>query len=159
MRSAQVAFMFVTVTYYTIVKSSVPLWVLLFSVLLGLQRPSLALGVVVLSIVVGIGLASVSPDEAAAELSLLTLGGNATANATAHGSSFEAAAEHAARRLVPQWSDDVISLHHNPKSFFFWSVQRSCPYREECRTRQCYVWRPLISSPVYHLQHPFVFCN
>ena len=30
MRSAQVAFMFVTVTYYTIVKSSVPLWVLLF---------------------------------------------------------------------------------------------------------------------------------
>ena len=48
------AFMFVSVTYYTIVKSSVPMWVLCFSVLLGLQRFSLSLGAVVLCIVVGI---------------------------------------------------------------------------------------------------------
>ena len=31
------AFMYVSVTYYTIVKSSVPMWVLCFSVLLGLR--------------------------------------------------------------------------------------------------------------------------
>ena len=41
-----------------------PMWVLCFSVLLGLQRFSVSLGAVVLLIVVGIALASVDDTEA-----------------------------------------------------------------------------------------------
>lgn len=48
---SNMSFMFVSVTYYTIVKSSVPIWVLGFSVLLGLQRFTLSLGAVVICIV------------------------------------------------------------------------------------------------------------
>ena len=87
------SFLFISVTYYTIVKSSVPLWVLFFSVLLGLQRPSYELVGVVLAIVIGIALSSVSSDMLANE----TPDMNSTAQ-TYHGSKLEAPSLRLARR-------------------------------------------------------------
>jgi drug/metabolite transporter (DMT)-like permease len=52
------SFQFITVTFYTIIKSSVPVWILLFSFALGLQRPSCALGAIIVVICAGISLAS-----------------------------------------------------------------------------------------------------
>ena len=65
---SNLSFLFITVTYYTIVKSSVPLWILVFSICLGLQRPSIWLGGVVVAIVTGVTLASIGPADAAAPL-------------------------------------------------------------------------------------------
>lgn len=53
---------FITVTVYTIVKSSVPVWILLFSFALGLLRPSRVLGLTILVISAGIALASMDED-------------------------------------------------------------------------------------------------
>jgi drug/metabolite transporter (DMT)-like permease len=52
------SFSFLTVTFYTIIKSSVPVWILLFSFALGLQRPSLGLVAIIVVICAGISLAS-----------------------------------------------------------------------------------------------------
>ena len=51
---SNLAFLFISVTSYTIGKSSVPMWILLMSVALGLQRPSAPLAGVVAAIVAGI---------------------------------------------------------------------------------------------------------
>ena len=86
------SFMFISVTYYTIVKSSVPLWILLISLALGMQRPSVALGAVVVAIVAGITLASLGPEAAASAAP------GAHDNATAIAGS--SAVERLSRRLV-----------------------------------------------------------
>lgn len=86
---SNMAFMYVSVTYYTIVKSSVPMWVLCFSVLLGLQRFSLSLGATVLFIVVGIALASVDRADETEELP--------GTHAVVVGHGLEVVAEHAER--------------------------------------------------------------
>ena len=52
---------YITVTQYTVVKSSAPMWILMISVALGLQKPKPALVLVVLSIASGIALASQPP--------------------------------------------------------------------------------------------------
>ena len=49
---------YISVTQYTVVKSSAPMWILMISVALGLQKPKPALVLVVLSIASGIALAS-----------------------------------------------------------------------------------------------------
>ena len=59
---SNLSFLFISVTVYTIGKSSVPIWILLISVALGLQRPSASLAGVVAAIVAGITVtASPSP--------------------------------------------------------------------------------------------------
>mmetsp|Transcript_26160 Transcript_26160/g.43273 ORF Transcript_26160/g.43273 Transcript_26160/m.43273 type:complete len:493 (+) Transcript_26160:184-1662(+) len=50
--------LYISVTYYTIIKSSVPLWIMCFSVWLGLQRARAAMFFVLACIVSGIALAS-----------------------------------------------------------------------------------------------------
>ena len=64
---SNLSFMYITVTYYTIVKSSVPVWILCFSVCFGLQRCRADLLLVLLTIACGIGLASADflPSEGA----------------------------------------------------------------------------------------------
>eukprot|EP00966_Prymnesium_polylepis_P108643 2515280-Prymnesium_polylepis.1 len=57
------AFLYISVTYYTIVKSSVPLWILAFSVAFGLKRAQPQLLLVLALILSGITLASVDPSE------------------------------------------------------------------------------------------------
>ena len=57
------AFLYLAVTTYTIVKSSVPVWILIFSVALGLRRPTLPLLLVLLAIVVGVSLVAMDGDE------------------------------------------------------------------------------------------------
>ena len=56
---SNLSFLYTTVTYYTIVKSSVPLWIMLFSAMYGLLRMRAELIVVLLFIAGGISLASV----------------------------------------------------------------------------------------------------
>eukprot|EP00310_Coccolithus_braarudii_P016888 CAMPEP_0183359984 /NCGR_PEP_ID=MMETSP0164_2-20130417/53922_1 /TAXON_ID=221442 /ORGANISM="Coccolithus pelagicus ssp braarudi, Strain PLY182g" /LENGTH=444 /DNA_ID=CAMNT_0025534227 /DNA_START=332 /DNA_END=1666 /DNA_ORIENTATION=+ len=56
---SNLSLLYITVTYYTIFKSSVPLWILLFSVCLGLQHCRMELLLVLLCIATGITLASV----------------------------------------------------------------------------------------------------
>ena len=56
------SFLYLSVAYYTIVKASVPLWILLFSVILGLVRLRIQTVLVLLLITAGIALASVSPE-------------------------------------------------------------------------------------------------
>uniref|UniRef100_A0A7S0JD55 Sugar phosphate transporter domain-containing protein n=1 Tax=Calcidiscus leptoporus TaxID=127549 RepID=A0A7S0JD55_9EUKA len=65
---SNMSLLYITVTYYTIFKSSVPLWILLFSTCLGLQRCRIELLLVVLCIAAGIALASVNDDAADEEL-------------------------------------------------------------------------------------------
>lgn len=55
---------YITVTYYTIVKSSVPLWILLFSIWLGLQKPRLVMFLIL--VVIGGGITLASLDEGTA---------------------------------------------------------------------------------------------
>jgi solute carrier family 35 protein C2 len=55
---SNLSFLYITVTYYTITKSSVPLWILICSVLLGLQRCSCQLLIILLTIIVGITIAT-----------------------------------------------------------------------------------------------------
>ncbi|GLE00878.1 hypothetical protein PINS_up009675 [Pythium insidiosum] len=55
---SNLSFFYITVTFYTIVKSGGNVWNLLFSILLGHQRPSYALFTVILLISSGISLAS-----------------------------------------------------------------------------------------------------
>ncbi|KAL1496126.1 hypothetical protein AB1Y20_014747 [Prymnesium parvum] len=57
------AFLFISVTYYTIVKSSVPVWILVFSVAYGLKRPSGSLFLVLALILTGITLATLDPSD------------------------------------------------------------------------------------------------
>lgn len=55
------AFLFISVTTYTIIKSSVPVWILIFSVCLGLRKLELRLALVLLLIIGGIGVVVVDP--------------------------------------------------------------------------------------------------
>jgi hypothetical protein len=57
------AFLYITVTYYTVAKSSVPLWILLFSVCLRLRRMRRELALVLVLIAAGICLASFDLEE------------------------------------------------------------------------------------------------
>ena len=69
---SNLAFLFISVTSYTIGKSSVPMWILLMSVALRLQRPSAPLAGVVAAIVVGITVAtSPAPAQARAPEALV----------------------------------------------------------------------------------------
>jgi len=61
---SNLSFLYITVTYYTIVKSSVPLWILAFSIWLKLQRPRAVMFFIVVIITGGIALASYeAPDS------------------------------------------------------------------------------------------------
>jgi len=55
---SNLSLLYISVTYYTIVKSSVPLWILGFSILMKLQTPKLELLLTVLCVGLGIALAS-----------------------------------------------------------------------------------------------------
>ena len=122
------SFLFVTVTYYTIVKSSSPLWVLLFSVLFRLQRPSFKLAGVVVSMVAGIGLASAHAAREDGEVD----GWNATLTGSGSGSIWNAtsvagatgAAERLASRLLRRLAADedavVLSPPPPPRSIETW---------------------------------------
>eukprot|EP00908_Phaeocystis_cordata_P012629 Transcript_23614.p1 GENE.Transcript_23614~~Transcript_23614.p1 ORF type:complete len:531 (-),score=209.62 Transcript_23614:33-1625(-) len=55
---SNLSFLYISVTYYTIVKSTVPLWILLLSIAMGLQKPRIELAMVVLAIAAGVTLAS-----------------------------------------------------------------------------------------------------
>ncbi|KAL1495208.1 hypothetical protein AB1Y20_017072 [Prymnesium parvum] len=59
---SNLALLYITVTYYTIVKSSVPLWILAFSVYLGLQRLRWQMLLVLTAIGAGIVLATADAD-------------------------------------------------------------------------------------------------
>ena len=61
---SNVAFLYLSVTSYTIVKSSVPMWILGFSVCLGLQQPRLSLLLVVLTIMGGLSLVAMDTPHA-----------------------------------------------------------------------------------------------
>ncbi|KAL3901906.1 MAG: hypothetical protein SGPRY_012219 [Prymnesium sp.] len=58
------AFLFISVTYYTIVKTSVPVWILIFSLAYGLKKASVSLLGVLALILTGIALATLDPSEA-----------------------------------------------------------------------------------------------
>ena len=58
------AFLYLTVTSYTIVKSSVPMWILAFSICFGLQKPRCSLLVVILIISCGVSLVAIEPSSA-----------------------------------------------------------------------------------------------
>ena len=62
------SFLYVSVTTYTIVKSSVPVWILAFSIPLGLRKPNLTLLLVLVAIVGGICLTTAEPSFDLAQL-------------------------------------------------------------------------------------------
>ena len=64
---SNLSYLFISVTYYTIVKSAVPIWILLFSVWYGLQRLRPSTVLVIAAIVVGIALASITPEDASGD--------------------------------------------------------------------------------------------
>lgn len=60
---SNLAMLYVTISIYTIIKSSVPMWVLIFSVLLGLRACSLKIIVTLMLIGVGISIANYDPGD------------------------------------------------------------------------------------------------
>eukprot|EP00312_Isochrysidales_sp_CCMP1244_P034230 CAMPEP_0202758264 /NCGR_PEP_ID=MMETSP1388-20130828/16950_1 /ASSEMBLY_ACC=CAM_ASM_000864 /TAXON_ID=37098 /ORGANISM="Isochrysis sp, Strain CCMP1244" /LENGTH=134 /DNA_ID=CAMNT_0049426203 /DNA_START=265 /DNA_END=666 /DNA_ORIENTATION=- len=63
---SNLSMLYISITFYTIAKSSVPVWILFFSILLRLDKPRLSVAITVLCIGAGISLASIhpEPDEA-----------------------------------------------------------------------------------------------
>ena len=120
------SFQFITVTQYTIAKSSAPVWILIISVALGLQQPRPALLLVVISIASGIALAcapGVDHDEvhAAAAGHNRTTSGEGVELVSANSSRFELGAAsfdpaHETRKAL-QWlsldgGDDATFVPH-----------------------------------------------
>ena len=60
------AFLYLSVTSYTIVKTSVPVWILAFSVCLGLRKAEMRIVLVLLAIIGGIAITYVHPSESGA---------------------------------------------------------------------------------------------
>ena len=61
---SNLSFLYVSVVTYTICKASTPVWILLMSICLGLQRPRPALVLVIAAVAMGIALAAVKPGTA-----------------------------------------------------------------------------------------------
>lgn len=74
---SNLSLLYITITYYTVVKSSVPFWILLFSIAYGLQKARLDIMLVLLMISSGIAIASFEEDEP------LAIGDSATKAASA----------------------------------------------------------------------------
>ncbi len=60
---SNLSLLYITITYYTVIKSSVPFWILLFSIAYGIQRPRADIVLVLLMISSGIAIASLEEDE------------------------------------------------------------------------------------------------
>ena len=107
------SYLFISVTYYTIVKSSVPLWIMLFSACYGLLRIHASLVLVLLCICSGIILTTLKEVVGADDLDL---GNNlTTANATddwAANATLPALATSAARQLRRQLASATEDNDH-----------------------------------------------
>ena len=110
------SFLYITVTQYTLIKSSAPMWILLLSVALGLQQPKPSLCAVVCAIAAGIALASM-PDTP--DFGVLQPGPPAASTASMTWSNDQTARDARARSRDTD-SPESFDAEHAQRKALFW---------------------------------------